>query len=148
MDIPYLMLIEDNKDDQEAIVRGFRSNDCPYPIKWFSSASSGLEFLLEASISDHPRLIFLDLNIPGMDGRTFLKHVKSHALLRKIPVIILTTSADQKDISSCYKHGASSYIQKPIRFSRMKEICRNIMDYWFNSCLLTDPIDLRSAEGV
>ena len=146
MEPPYLMLIEDNKDDQEAITRGFRSNDCPLPIKWFSSASSALEFLLDTTPSEHPRLLFLDLNIPGMDGRTFLKHLKSHSTLCRIPVIVLTTSADQKDISSCYKHGASSYIQKPIRFSQMKDICRNIIEYWFKSCLLTNPVDLRSEN--
>lgn len=132
---PYLMLIEDNKDDCEAIIRGFKANDCHYPIKWFLNSMDALDHLMSKD-APLPSLIFLDLNMPGMDGRNFLKTIKSYQNLKIIPVIILTTSSDQKDITSSYAHGANAYVQKPIRFSRMKYICKNILEYWFETCLL------------
>lgn len=123
----YFMLVEDNKDDCEAIVRGFKANGCEYPIEWFQNASHALEHLLNGA-SVMPLLLFLDLNMPGLDGRSFLHYIQSHKSLRSIPVIVFTTSLAEKDLSYCYAHGVRSYIQKPIQFSKMKEICKNILD--------------------
>lgn len=132
-----IMLVEDNKDDCEAIVRGFEACGFTHPIKWFNDSSVVLEYLLEEG-NKKPSLILLDLNLPGVDGRSLLKYIKSHNHLRHIPIIAMTTSADQKDIVSCYKHGACSYIQKPVNFNKMKEVCQSIVNYWFGSCLLPD----------
>lgn len=135
-----IMLVEDNKDDCEAIVRGFESCGFKHPIKWFNDSSIVLDYLLEEG-NQKPTLILLDLNLPGVDGRSLLKYIKSHTHLRHIPIIAMTTSADQKDILSCYKHGACSYIQKPVNFNKMKEVCQSIVNYWFSSCLLPDEVE-------
>lgn len=132
-----IMLIEDNKDDCEAITRGFQSCNCIHPLQWYKDSTEALEYLTNEDTA-LPAMIILDLNLPGTDGRSLLKLIKSNRKLASIPVIIVTTSADQKDIEYCYLHGANSYIQKPVNFSKMKEICRSINDYWFNVCLIAE----------
>lgn len=74
--------------------------------------------------------------MPGMDGRQMLEKVKADEKLRHIPVVILTTSADSKDIDKCYALGASTYIQKPVSFEGLTEAVRTMKDYWFNVALL------------
>ncbi len=133
----HIMLIEDNKDDCEAIIRGFQSCDCLYPLKWFKDSDDALASLIENE-EDIPLFILLDLNLPGMDGRSFLKYIKNNKQLRGIPVIVLTTSSDHKDVQYCYEHGVSAYIQKPVNFYQMKNICHSIQDYWLNTCLLPE----------
>ncbi len=132
-----IMLIDDNKDDCEVIMRAFQACNADVPIVLFHETEKGLDYLLN---DEHPlpSLILLDLNIPGMDGRMFLQHIKSHRQLRGVPVIIMTTSSDEKDIASCYRHGAGSYVQKSIYFHDMKKHCRAIIDYWFDTCLLPE----------
>lgn len=132
-----IILIEDNRDDYEALIRGFKACNCAYSVEWFNDSSRALQYLMDGS-TVLPALIVLDLNLPGMDGRTLLKLLKSHSKMSHIPIIVVSTSADQKDIEYCYSHGANSYIQKPVNFSKMKEICQSINNYWFDICLLTE----------
>ena len=83
-----------------------------------------------------PALILLDLNMPGIDGRKTLALLKQDQTLKKIPVVVLTTSADEKDIEQCYQMGASTYIQKPVDFASLLEAVGRIKDYWFGMALL------------
>lgn len=130
-----IILVEDNEDDYEAVVRGFKVCQCPCPVTWFKDASEAL-ISLEKEKKSLPIIILLDLNLPGLDGMGFLKKLKVDPSLKSIPVIILTTSSDSEDIKSCYEYGANSYIQKPLNFEQMKVIVRSITDYWFKTCLL------------
>lgn len=130
-----IILIEDNQDDCEVITRGFKACDFSYPIQWFKTSSSALEYLQNPD-NPLPYLIILDLNLPGIDGRTMLESIKLNERLKEIPVIIFTTSSDQKDVKQCYEKGANSYIQKPVNFYQMKEVCKTISQYWFNISIL------------
>ena len=74
--------------------------------------------------------------MPGVDGRRVLHIIKADAALRSIPVIVLTTSTDARDIAECYKMGANSYIQKPVSFAGLTDAIRTMTDYWFNVAIL------------
>lgn len=78
-----------------------------------------------------PGLILLDLNMPRKDGRQALKEIKSDSALRRIPVVILTTSKAEEDILRTYDLGANSFIVKPVTFDKLVDIVRQLTDYWF-----------------
>jgi CheY-like chemotaxis protein len=78
----------------------------------------------------HPGLILLDLNMPRMDGRTALKHIKADPELRRIPVIVLTTSKAEEDILRTYDLGVSSFITKPVSFEGLVDVVRTLNHYW------------------
>jgi CheY-like chemotaxis protein len=87
-----------------------------------------------------PGLILLDLNMPGVDGRQVLERLKASPTLRPIPVIILTTSSDTRDIEQCYALGASTFIQKPVDFDGLAAAVRAMRDYWFGIALLPEAL--------
>ncbi len=137
-----ILLIEDNPDDYEATERSFRAANFANPIQWCQSARDGIDYLkrqgiyAERSLDKSPCLILMDLNMPGMDGRTALKKIKQDESLCAVPVIVLTTSADEKDIELCYQLGASTYIQKPVEFNSLVAAVARMKDYWFEVALL------------
>ena len=135
--IPVILLVEDNEDDYEATVRSLKKNHFLNPVHWCRSGREALEFLQTATETGAlPDLILLDLNMPGIDGRQVLAAVKGDAALRHIPVIVLTTSNDSRDVDQCYDIGASTYIQKPVSFEGLTEAIRTMKDYWFGIALL------------
>src|ERR1700744_3763739 len=120
-----ILLVEDNQDDYEATSRAFKKANLRNPIVWCKSGQDALTFLKQEGARKHadndlrPGLILLDLNMPGMDGRKTLGVIKQDESLKQIPVIILTTSADERDIQSCYQTGANTYVQKPVSFEAL-----------------------------
>ena len=78
-----------------------------------------------------PGLIVLDLNLPGIDGREVLRRIKQDENIKSIPVVVLTTSNNPKDVEDCYRYGVNSYIVKPINFSQLKRDVQMLVDYWF-----------------
>ena len=137
-----VLLVEDNPDDYEACVRSFKGAHLNNPVYWCKSGRDALDYLKhEGRYADlpagtRPGLILLDLNMPGIDGKKTLTLIKEDPDLKKIPVIILTTSGDEKDVERCYELGASTYIQKPVDFEGLVEAIRRIKDYWFGIALL------------
>ena len=137
-----IMLVEDNQDDYEATVRILRKHHFVEPIQWCRSGQDALDYLhrkgdyVAIPAAPQPGLILLDLNMPGIDGRHVLDLIKTDAALRSIPVVILTTSTDEKDIEHCYRVGANSYIQKPVSLERLTESIRIIKEYWFGVAIL------------
>ncbi len=83
-----------------------------------------------------PGVILLDLNLPGTDGREVLAELKSCNELKKIPVIVLTTSSDERDIEQCYEHGANSYIHKPVDIEGFFKAIERLTNYWFEIVIL------------
>jgi CheY-like chemotaxis protein len=81
-------------------------------------------------------LILLDLNLPGTDGREVLRRIKQDDHLKTIPVIILTTSNNPKDIKACYQHGVNSYVIKPMDFKVLKHSIQTLLSYWFEITML------------
>ncbi|HEY9808424.1 MAG TPA: response regulator [Halomicronema sp.] len=86
--------------------------------------------------SPRPSLILLDLNMPRKDGREVIIEIKSDPKIRQIPVIILTTSKQEQDLSFCYNAGANSFIIFPLSFEKLVEVLKRICEYWFEIVLL------------
>jgi two-component system response regulator len=133
-----ILLIEDNADDYEATMRAFRKANLYNPVQWVQSGQGALDFLRhEAGVTQPvPGIILLDLNMPGMDGRQTLQKIKGDLSLNRIPVIILTTSNDERDVDACYRMGANTYVQKPVSFDGLIEAIRRLKEYWFEIALL------------
>jgi CheY-like chemotaxis protein len=137
-----IMLVEDNHDDYEATMRSLKRNHFLNPVRWCRSGPEALDYLYRRGAFatetglEQPDMILLDLNMPGLDGRHVLRVIKEDATLRSIPVIILTTSADEADISKCYAMGANSYVQKPVHLDGLTQAIGRMKDYWFGVAIL------------
>jgi two-component system, response regulator len=142
-----ILLVEDNQDDYEATCRAFRQANLLNPIIWSKSGRDALNILKregahkDALNSSRPGLVLLDLNMPGMDGRKTLEVIKQDDELKQIPVIILTTSADDRDVQACYQMGANTYVQKPVSFDGLIEAIKRLKAYWFEIALLPKETD-------
>jgi two-component system, response regulator len=136
-----ILLVEDNQDDYEATCRAFKKASLYNPLVWCKSGRDALDYLKqEGAYKDargvsRPGLVLLDLNMPGMDGRKTLEAIKQDDALKRIPVIILTTSADERDIQACYQTGANTYVQKPVSFEGLIEAIKRLKAYWFEIAL-------------
>ena len=137
-----ILLVEDSEDDYEATARAFRKVNLRNPIVWCRSGRDALDRLKHVGAykdthnDAHPGLVLLDLNMPGLDGRKTLQLIKQDETLKRIPVIILTTSADERDIQNCYQMGANTYVQKPVSFEGLIEAMQRLKSYWFEFALL------------
>lgn len=142
-----ILMIEDSDEDFVAIERAFRKYGYQGKLRRATGATEALDFLNALAPLDNrtkpatvPDLILLDLNLPGTDGRELLVEIKSGERYNQIPVVILTTSSNPRDITYCYSHGASSYHLKPVGFEKFADSIKDIISYWFNSVVLPTSI--------
>jgi len=137
---PFSFLIaEDDEDDYLLILEALKVANVDPNIFWVKNGNELMDFLHSHSLEERLNpigLIILDLNMPMKDGRETLKELKSHPLFRKIPVIVLTTSQAESDISSSYELGVNSFIKKPARFNDLVEIFKELSNYWFKTVTL------------
>jgi CheY-like chemotaxis protein len=138
-----LLVVEDSDEDFEALSRIVdRISTFDLLIYRCIDGDDALDFLnLDGKYRDlqnrpNPDLIFLDLNLPGTDGREVLATIKSAQNLKTIPVVVLSTSSDPKDIAACYQAGANSYMLKPMKFDKLRDTVQVLLDYWFKATIL------------
>ena len=137
-----ILLVEDSPEDYEATVRAFQRSGLKNPIFRCEDGDEALDFLHHrgqyADVEQAPRpgVILLDLNLPGTDGREVLTEIKRDESLRHIPVIVLTTSNDDRDVEACYRAGANSYIQKPVDMEGFLRAIERLKGYWFEVVVL------------
>jgi len=133
-----LLLVEDDPADQKLIKTSLRNQKIANDLYVVNSGEEGMDFLhRRRSYSDgipRPDLILLDLNMPGMGGKEFLKRIKADESLKQIPVVILTISDSERDIIDSYKLQASGYVNKPVTLEGFKEVMQKIEEYWFLLC--------------
>ncbi len=133
---PYLLVVEDSDEDFEALKRVLRRNcETQIPLIRCCDGDEALDFLAQDTgrkSVDLPSLILLDLNLPGLDGRDVLCEVKQNDRLKVIPVVVYTTSSSPKDIETCYRHGANSYLVKPMDLQQLKSSLCLMLNYWFD----------------
>ena len=133
---PVILLVEDNLGHAEMIMRSF--GDCPIANKVYHlcDGEAALDYLFQrgnykdARKSPHPHVVLLDLRLPKIDGLDVLREIKNSPKLRKIPVIILTTSEAEKDVARAYNFYANSYLVKPFKFEEFTEMINDIGVYW------------------
>ena len=145
-----ILIADDDADDRMLIEDAFEESCLSNPLDFVEDGEELLEFLRcegryqDRNPADMPGLIVLDLNMPKMDGRTALEHLKKDDLLRRIPVIVLTTSQAEEDILKTYGLGVSSFISKPVTFDGLVEVVRTIGKYWIQIVALP-PSDADAA---
>ena len=124
-----LLLAEDDPDDQVLIRDAIDLTGITSNIDIVEDGESLIESLLRKD-EDRPDVVLLDLNMPKTDGREALKKIRRHPQIKDIPVFVLTTSTDQKDIIMCSQLGVKAYITKPNSFAELVEVLETISRYW------------------
>lgn len=124
-----ILLVEDDEIDVMTFARAMKELNVSNRIESAADGEQALEFL-EGPTAVKPCLIILDLNMPRMNGLEFLKSIKSIKPLKRIPVIVLTTSGEVSDKMECFDLGAAGYMIKPMEYSKFKDLVKVIVDYW------------------
>ena len=132
-----ILLVEDNPMDVDLTLRAFKERKLSNPIEVARDGEEALAWIprWEAG-APRPVVILLDVNMPKVGGLEVLRELKSHPVLRTIPVVMLTTSSMSQDVQTAYEYGANSYIVKPVDFDRFTEAVRQLGCYWL---LLNQP---------
>jgi two-component system, response regulator len=131
-----ILLVEDNPNDAELAMRALKKNNLANSVVRVCDGEEALDYIYARgkykSIQqlNIPKLILLDLKLPKVDGIGVLKVIKSDFLTKQIPVVVLTSSAEENDIAETYKMGVNSYIVKPVDFDKFVDSIRNIGFYW------------------
>jgi CheY-like chemotaxis protein len=131
-----ILLVEDSPEDAELTLRSLRRNNLANRIYWARDGEEALDFLFcrgpfsSRSFQTPPKVVFLDLKLPKVDGLQVLRHMKEDPRTQPIPVVIVTSSREEADVVRGYRNGANSYVQKPVDFDQFREAVRQLGLYW------------------
>ncbi len=137
-----ILVIEDSDEDYEAFIRVIKTLKVALSVYRCQDGDEALEFIFqegdadEGVINPSPNLIFLDLNLPGTDGREVLETIRRKPEFNLIPIIVFTTSFNQKDVKFCYNKGVNGYILKPMGLSALTSTLDTLFRYWFELSIL------------
>lgn len=131
-DIRPILLVEDNPMDIDLTRRAFQRRKLANPLQVAQDGEEALQAVArwESGEQPAPALILLDLKLPKVDGLDVLAHLKTHPIYKVIPVVVLTTSAEDSDVQRAYQLGANSYIVKPVSFEKFLDVVTQIEIYW------------------
>lgn len=132
----HLLLVEDNPADARITLEGIKEAGITEKVTVLRHGEEAEEYLHRRgryADAERPDLVFLDLNLPGRDGREILNGIKQDPDLRRIPVLILSTSQAEQDVLDSYAMHANCYIVKPLSYERLLEILVKIRDFWFGT---------------
>ncbi len=144
---PVILLVEDSPADQELTRRAFLDTLFQVDLRVVNDGEEALDYLhrrgayRSSESSPTPNLVLLDLNLPRMDGREVLSHMRQEDVFAGIPVVILTSSDDEREVKKGYELGCNSYVTKPTTFEGFVIMIRNLLDYWL------DLVRLPTAAG-
>ncbi|MFI5381416.1 MAG: response regulator [Tepidisphaerales bacterium] len=131
-----VLLVEDNPADAELALHALRRQHVANHIQWVQDGAAALDFLFctgtyaERDSRNKPRMVLLDLKLPKIDGLEVLKRIKAHPETRTIPVVVMTSSNEERDLVESYRFGVNSYVVKPVDFARFSEAVRQLGMYW------------------
>jgi CheY-like chemotaxis protein len=130
-----ILLVEDNPDHALLTLRALKDGNLLNEIVWVKDGEQAIEYLTqcrdgEGAGGERPGLILLDIHLPKMNGHEVLRRIKSDDSLRTIPVVMLTTSAREDEVSASYGAGANSFVCKPVQFEEFVERVRTVKLYW------------------
>lgn len=130
-----ILLVEDNPGDARLAQEALKESKVTNNLSIVADGEQAMDFLHrrgEYTSAPRPDLIFLDLNLPKKDGREVLAEIKDDEYLRRIPVVVLTTSAADEDILKSYNLHANCYVTKPLDFNQFKKAIINLNEFWFS----------------
>ncbi len=131
-----ILLIEDSAEDAELTMRVFKEKNLANPLVWLRNGALGLDFIFGRGAyagrdpAQMPRLVLLDLNLPKVGGLEVLREIKSNPRTRSLPVVVLSSSTQDKDIVRSYDLGVNSYVSKPVRFEEFANVVAQMGLYW------------------
>jgi CheY-like chemotaxis protein len=137
-----ILLVEDNPDDEALAIRALKRHHISNEIVVAHDGVEALDFLMGTGsyagrdTSIRPSVVLLDLKLPRVDGLEVLRRLREHELTRLLPVVVLTTSSEEKDLLDSYSLGCNSYIRKPVDFIQFSEAIRQLGMYWL---LMNEP---------
>ena len=137
-----ILLVEDNPDDEILMLRELHKQTAAKKIAVVRDGAEALDYLFCAGLyadrksSDPPALVMLDLKLPKIDGLEVLRRIRADERTKLVPVIVVTSSDEERDIAECYSRGANSYVRKPVNFDEFRESVRQLHLYWL---LLNEP---------
>ncbi|WP_262690116.1 response regulator [Kordiimonas aestuarii] len=134
-----ILLVEDSPADVRVTRRAFRKAGVDNPVEHCADGRRAINYLLLSKRPDgatRPSLVLLDLNLPGVDGREVLRTIKHSEAFRTIPVVILSTSDDERDVQDCYELGANSYLKKPHDLDGFVAAMQSLSEFWFKTAEL------------
>ena len=132
----FVMLVEDNLDHAELVMRTLEDHRIANKIKHFTDGQTALDYLLrrgefsDPAATPRPHVILLDLRLPRVDGLEVLQTIKEDETLKAIPVVILTTSEAEKDVARAYYNHANSYLVKPLGYEEFRKLMEDLGFYW------------------
>ena len=133
---PPILLVEDNDDDAELTEMAFREAKVANPLMRIKDGVEALDYLLGRGqhagrdVSDAPAVVLLDLKLPRLNGLEVLEEIRGDERTRHLPVVILTSSVEEQDRLTAYKHHANSYVQKPVDYDHFVTAARQLGLYW------------------
>lgn len=141
-----LLVVEDSDEDYKILLRIFRKLGVSQPVQRCVNAQECFDYLYATgeyadrkenkTEEEMPALILLDLNLPGLNGHAILRRLKAEPALKHLPVVVVTTSANPKDVQACYEAGANSYLVKAMDYTAYEQTIRHFVNYWFDAVLL------------
>ncbi len=127
-----ILLVEDNPDDEALALRALKKGGFADELVVARDGVEALDFLLDKNKNrdDLPALVLLDINLPRLNGLEVLKQLRQNAMTQVLPVVMLTSSKEDDDVSSSYEYGCNSYIRKPVDFKKFSEMITLVERYW------------------
>ena len=136
MDEKMILLVEDNPDDEALTLRALKKHNIGNKVFVVRDGAEALDFLFctgeyaDRDPNDKPQVILLDLKLPKVDGLEVLRRLRADERTQLLPVVILTSSNEEKDLIQGYKNGANSYVRKPVDFNEFLDAVRDLGLYW------------------
>ncbi|WP_284308813.1 MULTISPECIES: response regulator [Hydrogenophaga] len=136
MNPPPILLVEDNPMDLDLTLRAFTRKRLTNMIQIARDGEEALAYMARWDAGEQlPAVILLDINLPKINGLEVLRQLKAHERYRRIPVVVLTSSREDRDLQTAYDIGVNSYIEKPVNFSKFMDVAEHIELYW---CVLNE----------
>jgi len=142
-----ILLVEDNPDDEMLAIRALKKTKIESKVVVARDGEEALDYLFGTGkydgrdIKEQPHVVFLDLQLPKLNGIQVLQRLRADENTKALPVVLLTSSDEQCDIIDCYKSGANSYIHKPVEFSEFTSQVRALGEYWLGINRVPDRLD-------
>ncbi|HET6159466.1 MAG TPA: response regulator [Dongiaceae bacterium] len=132
----YILLVEDNPDDEALTLRALNKNKVANGVVVVRDGAEAIDFLFGTGahagrdVSDLPQIVLLDLKLPKLDGFEVLRRIRADERTKVLPVVVLTSSKEERDVVQSYRDGCNSYVRKPVNFDEFVEAARQLGLYW------------------